>query len=97
MGDAAENAKEVEDAMALQDTLDEGALAGIDSKEILELGEHIQDIADDNEDLADSLKDDAAAAAEVAKEIKRYDKAVESVADNYEDWSAALESGNLED
>lgn len=97
MGDAAENAKEVEDAMALQDTLDEGALAGIDSKEILELGEHIQEIADDNEDLADSLKDDAAAAAEVAKEIKRYDKAVESVADNYEDWSAALESGNLED
>lgn len=97
MGDAAENAKEVEDAMALQETLDEGALAGIDSKEILELGEHIQDIADDNEDLADSLEDDAAAAAEVAKEIKRYDKAVEDVTDNYDDWMDALESGNLED
>lgn len=97
MGDAADNAKEVEDAMALQETLDEGALAGIDSKEILELGEHIQDIADDNEDLADSLEDDAAAAAEVAKEIKRYDKAVEDVTDNYDDWMDALESGNLED
>ena len=97
MGDAADNAKEVEDAMALQETLDEGALAGIDSKEILELGEHIQDIADDNEELADSLEDDAAAAAEVAKEIKRYDKAVEDVTDNYDDWMDALESGNLED
>lgn len=69
---------------------------GLDSDEVDELGDSIQEMAESSDELADSLKDDAEAADEVAKELKRFDKAVESVKSNYKDWQKALKSDSLQ-
>ena len=69
---------------------------GLDVDEVDALGDSIQELAETSEDFADSLKDNGDVADEVAKDIKRYGKAVESVTDNYDDWMDALNSGHLE-
>ena len=49
------------------------------------------------EGLSDDLKGNEREANDVAKAIMRYDKAVESVNENSEDWIKTLKSGNLQD
>lgn len=71
--------------------------AGIAMEDVNELADLLQDAADEGGEFAESLKDDRKAAMEVAKEITRFDKAVESVEDNYEDWMKVLEDGTLQD
>lgn len=99
-----EEMNQVDEAEKMQDLMDTLAENDIDPEEVFEMADGLQKMAEasegaalGSEGLSEDLIDNADAAAEVAKEIKRYDKAVESVADNYEDWSDALESGNLED
>ena len=70
---------------------------GLNKEEVDDLGNSIQELSTSSDDLADSLKDDANAADEVAKEITRYNKAVENIDENYEDWMDALESGSIEE
>lgn len=69
---------------------------GLESDEVEDLADSIQDMAESSDELADSLKYDEDAAREVAKELKRYDKALDSVKDNYDDWMDALDSDNIE-
>lgn len=99
-----EEMNQVDAAERMQDLMDTLTENDIDPEEVFEMADGLQKMAEasegaalGSEGLSEDLIDNADAAAEVAKEIKRYDKAVESVADNYEDWADALESGNLED
>lgn len=99
-----EEMNQVDEAEKMQELMDTLTENDIDPEEVFEMADGLQKMAEasegaalGSEGLSEDLIDNADAAAEVAKEIKRYDKAVESVADNYEDWSDALESGNLED
>ena len=76
---------------------------GLEAEEVDKLGDSLQKMAEKSKDaelgalgLSEALIEDADAADEVAKELKRYDKALENVADNYEDWEKALDSDNLE-
>lgn len=57
----------------------------------------IQEMAEASDELADSLKDQEDSAQEVAKDLLRYDKAIESIKENSEDWLKALKSGNVQD
>ena len=83
--------------LELQNMLDED----IDPEALESLKDAIQDVADSSEgigtELADNLVEDEEAAEDVAEAILRFDDACVDVADNYEDWMAALNSGDLEE
>ena len=85
---------EAERMQNLMDTLEEN---DIDPGPVFEMAEAIQDMAGESDELADSLAAEDDIAQEISKDIARYDKAVEDVTDNYDDWMSALESGNLQD
>lgn len=65
---------------------------GLDVEEVDTLGDSIQETAESSEYLADSLKDDAQAADEVAKELMRYNRGLEAVKDNTDDWTKSLKN-----
>lgn len=98
-------AKEAQvEQMQLMQTMQEAELNNIDPTEVLDLADALQEEAKATEGaalgsdgLSEALIDNEAAAAEVAKEILRYDKAVESAQEHMEDWEAAIDSGNLMD
>lgn len=69
----------------------------IDLDALESLSEIFQDIADESEDLADDLEDNAAAAEDLAEAVLRFDDACKDVADNYEDWMNALNSGSIQE
>ena len=69
----------------------------IDETVYRDLTERIQENAEASDDFADSLKTQEDAAQEVAKEILRYDKALESVQENGEEWLEVLENGAEQD
>lgn len=70
---------------------------GFEEETYRNLTERIQETAEASEDYADTLKDQEDVAQEVAKEILRYDKALESVSENGENWMAVLEAGADQD
>lgn len=77
---------------------------GLDANEVENLSETLQKLAENSidaelggEGLSEALIDDEKAAKQVAKALKRYDRALESVKENQEDWAEALESGNYTD
>lgn len=68
----------------------------MDADEIEDLADALLDMADNGDESLQSLKNNRKAAEEMAKEIKRFDKAVESCTDNYDDWNKALQSDSAE-
>lgn len=62
--------------------------------EMQEYAQHLADIAKDSEELADSLASDADSAADLAVEVTRMNKGVESLAENFEDWSDILKKSS---
>lgn len=77
----------------LKDTLD----SDVDKEQFEALSKYIGEVGDDLEGLSDQVKVNKDAADDVAESILRFDSACEDVADNYEDWMDALDSGNLQD
>ena len=69
----------------------------VDVEEYERLAEHIQDVADETEGLSEDLKYNEKAAKKTAEAILRFDKAIQKVDDNYDDWKHTLESGSLQD
>ena len=69
----------------------------IDVTEYENLAKHIQDVADETDDLSDDLKYNEKAAKKTAEAILRFDKAIQKVDENYDDWKHTLESGSLQD
>ena len=87
---AEEVAHQLHDAMFPTDS-------DVDTEVLETLSETIQDIADESDELADSLTEDSRAAEDVAESILRFDNAIEDVVDNYEDWMDALDSGSIQE
>ena len=87
---AKEVAHQLHDAMFPTD-------ADIDTKALDSLTKVIQDIADESDDLADSLTEDSRAAEDVAESILRFDNAIEDVVKNYQGWMDALNNGSIQE
>ena len=84
------------DVQTRTDNYDAQSYGFANSQDWQEATQNIQNMAETNDDLADSLATDAEAAKEVAKEISRYNRSVEAIASNYEDWNKALKGTDLE-
>ena len=69
----------------------------VDTEVLETLSETIQDIADESDELADSLTEDSRAAEDVAESILRFDNAIEDVVKNYDNWIDALNSGSIQE
>ena len=67
------------------------------AEEVYNLADSLSELALTSDEVADSLADDEAAAKQVAVQISRFNKAVDSLDDSYEDWLKTLKSGNLSD
>jgi len=89
-GMAEEVAHQIHDAMFPTDS-------DVDPKVLESLSETIQDIADESNELADSLTEDSRAAEDVAESILRFDNAIEDVVKNYQNWMDALNSGSIQE
>ena len=66
----------------------------LDSEEVSSYAEHLMEVADESDKLADELQYDADAAVELSKQINRMDQGIEKLADGYEDWSDVLKKSD---
>jgi len=89
-GMAEEVAHQIHDAMFPTDS-------DVDTEVLETLSETIQDIADESDELADSLTEDSRAAEDVAESILRFDNAIEDVVKNYENWMDVLNNGSIQE
>ena len=87
-----EEANEAKEGQGRSDWEQDVEDLGLDVEEVDTLGDSIQEKAESSEYLADSLKDDAQAADEVAKELIRYNRGLEAVKDNTDDWAKSLKN-----
>jgi len=69
----------------------------IDYEAYENLAESIEASGNAIQGLSKDLKGNKTEARDVAKQIMRYDKAVQSINESYEDWEKTLKSGNLQD
>ena len=69
----------------------------LDTDELEDMTDYIQENAESLDELSDSLKINKTAAKEVAKEIARFDRAIEEVRDNYDDWKKSLASKDIQE
>ena len=67
---------------------------GLDIEDYKEYTKHIMEMADESDILADSLEDDAAAAAIVAKSTMKMNKGVETLSENFEEWNDVLKKSD---
>ena len=67
------------------------------AKMLREGGEELEGFSDFLEKMGEDAEDASKAAQELAKDILRYDKSVQSVTENSEEWMKILEDGNLQD
>ena len=74
----------------LHNTLDED----IDKEQYEELSEYFEEFGDEIKGVSKDMKGNKKAARELAKEISRFDAAVESVGENYDDWMKDLKKGD---
>ena len=93
--DILENEKE---RLILQQQLNEAKLdEDVDKEQWKNLADHIQDVATQSEQLANSLQTDRDAAQDLSEEILRFDDACQDVAKSYKDWMKALNSGSIQE
>lgn len=55
---------------------------------------HLLEVSDDSDILADSLKEDADSAADLAIEITRMNKGIETLGENFENWNDILKNSD---
>ena len=68
----------------------------LDSEDLTDYTKHLMEVSDESEELADSLKEDAESAAEVAKATMKMNQGIETLADNSEEWISALKESKKE-
>jgi TP901 family phage tail tape measure protein len=78
---------------SLQETLDDD----IDTDEFENLVDYIEDADNEIEGLDKDMRSNEKQVKKVAQSLLRYNSALEDVADNYDDWMAALEAGDLQE
>ena len=65
-----------------------------DVADIQEYSKHLMEMAESSDVLADSLLEDADAAAEVATYTARMNRGIDTLADNFEDWNSILKKSD---
>lgn len=71
--------------------------ADVDTAEYEALASHLQEVAKASEDFSDDLAYNESASKKTAEAILRFDKAIQKVNDNYDDWAHTMESGSIQD
>ena len=66
---------------------------GLDYEDVEKYADALMDMAENNDDVADSLKIDKKAALETAIAHERLNQGLEDLSDNIDDWKLALEGG----
>lgn len=69
----------------------------VNADQLKKLTKYLMNFAKTSKDINDDLAENAKLAEECAHAILRYDKAVESVTKNYEDWMDQLTNGNIQE
>lgn len=72
--------------------LNEAEAAGLDSGEVLEYAEHLQEVANSSELVVDDISEMDATMAAV--DIKKMNKGIEELAEGFEDWSDILKKSD---
>jgi hypothetical protein len=67
----------------------------LDIKEVEDLAESFKITAQNSEIFSENLANNEEAAKEAAKQLSRYNRAVETAADNMDDWKAALKGTDV--
>ena len=71
--------------------------ADVDTEQLDELATHLENYADQLDDVDDTVQDNRQVALDLAEAILRYNHALEETIDNYDTWLAMLQSGNWQD
>jgi len=80
-------------AIALNEKED---LEGLDTEELEEYAEYLQEICDESEELSSELDDNDEAARDVAKTILKMNKGIEALAEGYDDWADVIKNSSKE-
>jgi predicted nucleic acid-binding Zn-ribbon protein len=72
------------------DDLNTALDSDVDAEEYEALASYIQSAADETKDFSDELKYNETAAKKTAAAILRFNSAIESINENYEDWNYIL-------
>ena len=67
---------------------------GIDMEAMEDMADYLAENADSIKGVSNALKDNQKAARKVAQEIARFDRAIDALDENYDDWSASLKKSN---
>ena len=65
-----------------------------DTESIQNYAKHLMSIAEDSDELADSLIDDAEAASDLAVQITKMNRGIDTLADNFGDWNDVLKKSS---
>lgn len=71
-------------------------LEGLDTDELEDYSEYLQEICDESDDLDNALKDNDEAAQDVAKSIMKMNRGIDTLADNYKDWADIMKKSTKE-
>ena len=71
--------------------------ADVDTEQLDELATHLENYADQLDDVDDAVQDNRQVALDLAEAILRYNHALEETINNYDTWLAMLQSGNWQD
>ena len=100
--DAAERMKLLEEGLINEDAYNNAAMAahnkekweGMDPEEVEAYSDYLQEAALASGMLSDELKDNAEAAEDVALYTQKMNNGIETLADNFDDWSEVLKKSN---
>ena len=81
---------------AVQVLKEEADLEGLDTEELSNYADYLQEICKESEELSDELADNDEAAQDVAKTIMKMNQGIESLADGFDDWSDILKKSSKE-
>lgn len=81
---------------AVQVLKEEADLEGLDTEELSDYADYLQEICKESEELSDELADNDEAAQDVAKTIMKMNQGIESLADGFDDWSDVLKKSSKE-
>lgn len=84
--------KETQDIIFNTQQLSEAEAAGLDSGEVLEYAEHLQEVANSSDLVVDNISEMDATMAAV--DIKKMNKGIEELAEGFEDWSDILKKSD---
>lgn len=68
----------------------------LDSEEVRDYAHSLKDVADNSEELSDDLKDNLEDCQDLAVQIKRMNKGIDTLSENWDEWSDILKNSSKE-